>query len=213
MSYIYVITNNVNGKQYVGKTNKPIEKRFKEHLSDSGRSICEKRPLYCAIKKYGKKNFSIDLLETCLSEEAAIREQYWIDKINTYHDGYNATYGGDGKLLYDYQEIANKYLELQDQQATAKYFQCNDSTVRIACKECNVNIKTSQQLNREKYGIKIYCRELDLIFISIHEAASYLLKNNYTNNKSISSISKNITRSCKDDSHIKTAYKMHWQYL
>lgn len=41
MAYIYVITNSVNGKQYVGKTNGSIEKRFKEHISDSKKERCE----------------------------------------------------------------------------------------------------------------------------------------------------------------------------
>lgn len=32
MAFIYVITNDINHKQYVGKTNKTVEKRFKEHI-------------------------------------------------------------------------------------------------------------------------------------------------------------------------------------
>lgn len=35
MAFIYVITNDVNGKQYVGKTNFSLERRFREHISDS----------------------------------------------------------------------------------------------------------------------------------------------------------------------------------
>lgn len=38
MSYIYVITNNINGKQYVGKTNLTIDQRFKQHLKDSNKN-------------------------------------------------------------------------------------------------------------------------------------------------------------------------------
>lgn len=37
MAFIYVITNDVNGKQYVGKTNKTIEQRFKEHTMECKR--------------------------------------------------------------------------------------------------------------------------------------------------------------------------------
>lgn len=37
MSFIYCITNDINGKQYVGKTDFTIEKRFKEHCHDSKR--------------------------------------------------------------------------------------------------------------------------------------------------------------------------------
>ena len=35
MAYIYKITNNVNGKIYIGKTEHSVEKRFKEHCSDA----------------------------------------------------------------------------------------------------------------------------------------------------------------------------------
>lgn len=34
MAYIYKITNDVNGKIYIGKTYNSIEKRFKEHIAD-----------------------------------------------------------------------------------------------------------------------------------------------------------------------------------
>ena len=53
MAFIYIITNDVNGKQYVGKTNRNIDKRFREHISDSKKKRCEKRPLYNAMNKYG----------------------------------------------------------------------------------------------------------------------------------------------------------------
>lgn len=76
MSYIYVITNDVNGKQYVGKTNGTIEKRFKEHIKDSKRERCEKRPLYNAINKYGIEHFSIKQLEECSEKEASTKEIY-----------------------------------------------------------------------------------------------------------------------------------------
>lgn len=33
MAFIYVITNDVNGKQYVGKTNFSLERRFREHIA------------------------------------------------------------------------------------------------------------------------------------------------------------------------------------
>ena len=34
MAYIYKITNDVNGKIYIGKTYNSIEKRFKEHCRE-----------------------------------------------------------------------------------------------------------------------------------------------------------------------------------
>ena len=46
MAYIYKITNQINGKVYIGKTLSSIEERWKEHCKDYKREYCEKRPLY-----------------------------------------------------------------------------------------------------------------------------------------------------------------------
>lgn len=55
MAFIYKITNLVNGKVYIGKTEETIEKRFRQHLSESNKDRCKNRPLYRAIRKYGKE--------------------------------------------------------------------------------------------------------------------------------------------------------------
>lgn len=61
MSFIYKITNQINGKSYIGKTNlASIQERFKEHIHDSKRVHMEKRPLYSAMNKYGSENFKIE---------------------------------------------------------------------------------------------------------------------------------------------------------
>ena len=105
MSFIYCITNDINDKQYVGKTDHTIEKRFKEHCQDSKRERMEKRPLYNAMNKYGIEHFHIEQLEECSYEESEDREIYWIKKLNTFNDGYNATLGGDSKHYLDYDKI------------------------------------------------------------------------------------------------------------
>ena len=76
MSYIYVITNDINNKQYVGKTNFSIDKRFQEHINDSKRTRYEKRPLYNAMNKYGIEHFSVKELEKCNESIVNEREQY-----------------------------------------------------------------------------------------------------------------------------------------
>lgn len=94
---IYVITNKVNGKQYIGLSNNCI-RRWYDHRS---RAINPKRrddfdkPLYKAFRKYGLENFTFDILEECPKEELPEKEIYWINKKDTYLRGYNATLGGD----------------------------------------------------------------------------------------------------------------------
>ena len=100
MAYIYQITNDVNGKIYIGKTEFSIEKRFKEHCKDAFRPRNEKRPLYTAMRKYGINHFHIELLEE--TENPEEREKFWIEEKRSFKNGYNATLGGDGKKYIDY---------------------------------------------------------------------------------------------------------------
>lgn len=210
MSYIYVITNKINGKQYIGKTNNTIQERWKEHCTDSKKNRNNKRPLYRAMNKYGIENFSIQILEKCSWKEASLKEIYWIGKLDTYQNGYNATLGGDGKVLYNYQEIANKYKELLNQQKTASFFNCDTHTVKTACEQMGVLILSPQEIAKQK-GKSIYSIELDKTFKTIKDAARFLQNNNYTSNKSLNSICKNIVRACNNNKG--TAYKMHWRWI
>ena len=111
MAFIYVITNKVNGKQYVGKTSFSLEKRFNEHKKKKGAKDRKHYPLYNAFDKYGLDNFHISLLEECSEEDSAIREQFWIKKLNTYYDGYNATFGGDGTIKIDRQKVIDTFIK------------------------------------------------------------------------------------------------------
>lgn len=153
MAIVYVITNKINGKKYVGVTQYSLDKRFKEHCRDSKTDRCKDRLLYSDMNKYGFKNFSIDELETCSDDEIFEKETYWIDKLGTYDNGYNLTYGGAGKQFYNYEEIANKYLELKSVKDVCDFYNCDPITVRIACKECNVIIDSGPEHNK-KYKSK-----------------------------------------------------------
>lgn len=94
---VYKITNKINGKVYVGITNRGVKTRWYKHCSDSIRG--SEFPLHNALRKYGIDNFSIDILEEVkTSEELKEREKYWILTLQskTSHNGYNLTDGGDG---------------------------------------------------------------------------------------------------------------------
>ena len=99
MAFIYKITNKINGKVYIGKTERDVEKRWQEHCRESKKKRCEKRPLYNAINKYGAENFSVETIEQ--TDRPEEREIYWIDSYDSYKHGYNATRGGDGKSYVD----------------------------------------------------------------------------------------------------------------
>lgn len=59
------------------------------------------------MNKYGIENFGIEELEYVEDDsKLSEREIYWINELETYGSkGYNASKGGDGKILYDYKEI------------------------------------------------------------------------------------------------------------
>lgn len=208
MAFIYVITNDINGKQYVGKTNNTVEQRFKEHIRDSRKERCEKRPLYSAMNKYGVKHFFIKELEECSDEDSADREIYWIDKLQTYgHNGYNATKGGDSKKYYDYDAIAQKYKELSNQQLVAEYFDCDVHTVRTACKDKGIYIFSGAEQSQRQYGKAVaMCNKKDgtviKIFHSVKEAGAFL--GDRRKARHIAEVAKGKRKS---------AYGYYWKYI
>ena len=107
---IYLITNKVNNKKYVGQTCKTINARFSEHIRKAKITNIE-YPIQSAIRKYGKSNFSIKLIEKCFLDELDKREIYYIDLYNTYENGYNATRGGGGHRTHEYELLAEKYIK------------------------------------------------------------------------------------------------------
>ena len=140
MSFIYKITNDINNKVYIGKTAFSIEKRFKEHCKDAFRDRNEKRPLYMAMQKDGIEHFHIEQIEECENINAADREAYWIGVYNAYSQGYNATLGGDGKFLYNYDIIALRLQEHPYSKDIADEFGCCIDTIQNIAKQYNIKL-------------------------------------------------------------------------
>lgn len=87
---VYCVNNIINDKKYIGITTRTIDERFNEHCKAN--SIIGK-----AISKYGKNNFRIYQLDSADSKQSLFElEKYFINKYDTYKNGYNATIGGEG---------------------------------------------------------------------------------------------------------------------
>ena len=89
---IYLLTNTVNKKKYVGQTTRLMSVRWTEHQSHA-RST--KGPLQNALRKYTPENFSIDVLCLCESQlELDEMEKYYVNIYNTWAPhGYNLKAG------------------------------------------------------------------------------------------------------------------------
>lgn len=96
---IYKIINIVDNKIYIGCTIYELEKRFCEHIY-RGLKTDSNTKLYNSIKKYGSENFNIELIEICDLSCIYEREKFYIDYYDTYNNGLNSTYGGEGCLGY-----------------------------------------------------------------------------------------------------------------
>lgn len=209
MSYIYKITNDVNNKLYIGKTDFSIEKRFQEHCNDAFRQKNEKRPLYSAMRKYGIEHFKIELIEQTSNPEE--REKYWIDFYDTYSKGYNATKGGDGKHLFDHQQII-LYIKNNPFTATkeiAKHFKCSTCLILEIIRENNLKLSYYQNISKR---IMAFSLEGTLIaeFDSIASAARWLFET-----KKISTLQSGVRSHISEAANgkRKTAYTYIWKYV
>ena len=56
----------------------------------------ENRYLQRSYNKYGLSKFIKYMLEECQENELNEKEKYWIEKLNSFENGYNLTIGGSG---------------------------------------------------------------------------------------------------------------------
>ena len=110
MGSIYMITNKLNNKKYIGQTKRDdISIRINEHLYVAQKTNYNLH-LYNAMRKYGIENFELTILKNNLSEnELDEWEIYYIGRYDTLENGYNNTSGCGGVRGYHHsQETKNK---------------------------------------------------------------------------------------------------------
>ena len=100
---LYLVTNLINGKRYVGQTKYSKEDRWRAHCSDARRNV---RGSFClAIRKYGPENFCVETLVPNVSDKRMLDllERHFIALYKTYPPalgfGYNNTPGGDASPM------------------------------------------------------------------------------------------------------------------
>jgi len=95
MAIVYMVSNNINNKKYIGQTIRSLTERWNSHISASRQG--SKFRFHSAIRKYGVENFTLEIIfESDNVELIKNKEAELIIKHNTMTFGYNACPGGTG---------------------------------------------------------------------------------------------------------------------
>jgi group I intron endonuclease len=128
--YIYKITNLINKKSYIGITYN-FERRKHEHFNGLNKGC---KVLYRSIKKYGKENFDMLIIDKTDSWKGAEdKEKYYIKKLNTKApNGMNLTNGGEGVQGAKFSDAVRKQMSI-------------DRMGRKATKQAKINMSKAQR--------------------------------------------------------------------
>lgn len=219
--YIYKITNTINNKVYIGQTKTSIKKRWNAHktrYNDNNR-----QGIYSAMRKYGIDNFKIEKIVECPIEDLDEMEKFYIKKYNSFYNGYNLTFGGEGSstLQLDENKVIEKYKECGYITDTAIFFNCSEPIISNILHKNNIQIKTKPKFNitslprNTKVDLakmkKIKIVELDKEFSSILECGKWLIENNYCNTQNPEFAQRSISRVLNGDR--KSYCKMHFEFI
>lgn len=108
---IYKITNNINGKVYIGQTTKKrgfldrypnkgtgIERVYNFYKKNKNRHEGYNVYLFNSIEKYGFDAFTVDEVFDVAFDKNELnqKEMYYIEFFDSFRNGYNSTLGGEG---------------------------------------------------------------------------------------------------------------------
>ncbi len=163
ISGVYVITNSVNGKSYVGSASRGFAKRWYRHLLDLKRNAHDNYHLQCSWNKHGESAFTFSVLEVCAPEDCIAREQHYIDtmRVTRKEFGYNIcpTAGSrlGTKLSQDQIEViraAQNKPETREKKAAYRRGKKNSQEVRNKISESN-KIAWSDPIKRSRLLIGV----------------------------------------------------------
>lgn len=137
---IYKITNQKNGKVYIGQTIKTLQARFNRHKTDALNNVIDTH-FARAIRYYGIENFIPEVIDTAESqEELTQKEQYWIHYYNSIEEGYNET---DATLKSGGNTYQSKTPEemaiIKQKLSNSKKGEKNPNATGVKCKNVNSN--------------------------------------------------------------------------
>lgn len=174
IGYVYIIKNDIHNKVYIGITAQSIQKRWYDHIRSSE---TKNSKFYKEMRKIGVEHFSINVLEQCDVGELNEREQYYIKKYDSFHNGYNSTLGGFGTHTYelDEQSIIKMYSDYGLSYIAEKY-DCSKSVIKCILQRNNIPIR---EANVEKLAVVMISKDYNVIsvFTSKSDAYDWLIHN------------------------------------
>jgi group I intron endonuclease len=148
-SYVYLITNILTNKHYIGKTNNK-NVRWSQHKS---RAKSENTYLYNSFRKYGTQNFTFQIIKECDTEYEALRLERVLIALFNLRDkkyGYNIVEGGDaGNTGYKVSKKLKRYFKKKytgSKSVRAKY--SNEEIISILT-EYATGMYTAQELSQK----------------------------------------------------------------
>jgi group I intron endonuclease len=240
---IYVHTNLINGKKYIGQTKYGDEPQRRWHYGH-GYQSCDL--FYKAILKYGWDNFAHEILHSGLTqEEANFYEEAYIKRYHTciMDDdcwGYNLNYGGNNRSKSDatiekMRQISTELWKSDEYRSKA----CRGRKGRVASPETKAKLSALRKGRTlsEEHRRKLSEGKLGKTFSDEHKKH---LSENSAHSKKVKCIETNeifesctdaavamgmnkssrthISRACKfpgstSGTHPETGERLHWKYI
>lgn len=100
--FVYVMTNTVTGKKYVGSTTRSVHERKRAHLKGYHKSH---QNMFADVLKYGADAFTCEILSTHTDYESMqASEKFWITKLDSINSGYNKITSSQGRKPQGFSE-------------------------------------------------------------------------------------------------------------
>ena len=104
--------------------------------------------IHRAINKYGKSNFTIEVIEEVESTNLNDRERYWIKYYNSYNNGYNSTKGGQDKIKMfknlDAESIIKEYKSGKALREIGRNFNVDKQTIKDLLVRNNIKLRATR---------------------------------------------------------------------
>jgi group I intron endonuclease len=147
MGYIYQIKNIKNEKIYIGSSRR-VDIRFKTHKRNLNNNCHHSYKLQNDWNIYGGSSFIFETIEEVIDDRDLIeREQYWLDKIESYRNGYNIfdkAYESTYNHINQGYEVKISYLKL-------KIFLLEQNLkLTNICKQIGLSTKITTKINNNE---------------------------------------------------------------